>query len=206
MGKHETGYARVERDLYATREAWVTQALLKHVDLIDAHVWEPAAGRHAMMALVLAKVARVHCSDIAPERVAWECAAVHDFTTATLPRGWQGRVNFDAIVTNPPFGSRGKLAEAFIRAGLKHIERGEARALALLLPADFDSAATRARLFGYCGLFRAKLILTKRIVWFEREDGEREAPKENHAWYIWERSLLRRTGAPLLLHQHQDAP
>jgi hypothetical protein len=44
MGKHETGYACVERDLYPTREPWVVTALDEHVDLRGAIVWECACG------------------------------------------------------------------------------------------------------------------------------------------------------------------
>ena len=33
MGKHEASYARVERDLYPTRETWVTEALLAHIEM-----------------------------------------------------------------------------------------------------------------------------------------------------------------------------
>jgi hypothetical protein len=45
MGKHEIGYARVERDLYPT-PAWITEALLVHVELAgtraapkENHAW-----------------------------------------------------------------------------------------------------------------------------------------------------------------------
>jgi hypothetical protein len=43
MGKRETGYARVERDLYPTPH-WVVSALAEHVDLRGLTVWEPACG------------------------------------------------------------------------------------------------------------------------------------------------------------------
>jgi hypothetical protein len=63
--------------------------------------------------------------------------------------------------------------------------------LARLLPCDFDSAKTRARYFGDCPEFVGKIVLRERIVWFPRSDGIREAPKENSAWFLWERSPLR---------------
>ena len=90
------------------------------------------------------------------------------------------------------------MAERFIAAGLAHLERGEAAVLALLLPSDFDSAGGRRRFFADCPRFSAKIALTRRIVWFERTDGIREAPKENHAWYMWERADL--PWGPLLLY------
>ena len=64
MGKHETGYARVERDLYPTPH-WVVSALAEHVDLRGLTVWEPACGDGRMAeALRLQGCARVYTSDI----------------------------------------------------------------------------------------------------------------------------------------------
>jgi hypothetical protein len=42
--------------------------------------------------------------------------------------------------------------------------------------------------------------MTRRIVWFERTDGEREAPKENHGWFIWQRTALQVRAAPVTLY------
>lgn len=42
--------------------------------------------------------------------------------------------------------------------------------------------------------FAKKLVLTKRIVWF---DAPGAAPSFNHAWYIWDH---RHTGAPTLAY------
>ena len=65
MGKHEAGYARVERDFYPTRERWVTEALLAHLDLAGLTVWEPATGEGDMAeVLKTSGAARVYCSDI----------------------------------------------------------------------------------------------------------------------------------------------
>jgi hypothetical protein len=189
VGKHETSYARVERDLYPTRERWVTEALLAHVDLAGRNVWEPAAGQGDMAEVLKASGADVYCSDIAAYD--YPLDAICDFTCAAAPR------RFDAIVTNPPGGPRNTTAEAFVAAGLRHIAGGGL--LALLLPADFDAAGRRRSLFADCPHFRAKIVLTRRIVWFPREDGIREAPKENHAWFIWERTLLR-GAAPRVLY------
>jgi hypothetical protein len=69
-----------------------------------------------------------------------------------------------------------------------------------LLPCDFDSAKTRARYFGDCPEFVGKIVLRERIVWFQRSDGIREAPKENSAWFLWERSPLRIRRQPVILY------
>jgi hypothetical protein len=63
--------------------------------------------------------------------------------------------------------------------------------MALLLPVDFDSAKTRMSLFGGSPHFAGKIILTKRIVWFSNPDSQRENPKENSAWFLWSRNVIR---------------
>ncbi len=64
MGKHETGYARVERDNYPT-PAWVIDALAEHVHLRDRIVWECACGDGYMAeALRAAGCAQVYSTDI----------------------------------------------------------------------------------------------------------------------------------------------
>jgi hypothetical protein len=60
MGKHETRYARIERDLYPT-PAWLIAALAEHVDFRNLFVWQCACGDGRMSeALKLAGCARVY--------------------------------------------------------------------------------------------------------------------------------------------------
>jgi hypothetical protein len=66
--------------------------------------------------------------------------------------------------------------------------------VAMLLRTDYDHAATRQHLFGGCGQFAKKVVLTKCIVWF---DGPGAAPSFNHAWYVWD---WRHVGAPTLAY------
>src|SRR5262249_14043429 len=193
MGKHESGYARVKEDCYPTPAWVVTDALAEHVDLRGLDAWEFACGDGRMAAaLRQAGCARVHTSDIVDRGNGQD--EVLDFLSVQEPK----RSRFDLLVTNPPFGQGGKLATAFIEVGLRRI-RQRGGLLALLLPVDFDSAKTRARYFGAPD-FVAKIVLLRRIVWFQRNDGILEAPKENHAWYLWERSLLRSCRRPACLY------
>jgi len=134
MGKHETGYARVAKDLYPTRERWVTEALLEHVSVSGLRVWEIAAGAGDMAEVLKAAGAHVLCSDIA--EYGYPVDALFDFTSADVPPQLQ---DFDAMITNPPGGNGNRLAVKFIEVGLARIPRGGF--LALLLPTDFDSAA-----------------------------------------------------------------
>jgi hypothetical protein len=200
MGKHETGYARVERDLYPTREPWVTDALAEYVDFRGLTVWEFACGNGDMAeALRQQGCARVYTSDIEDRGNRQD--EVLDFLSGRMPK----LPSFDALCTNPPYGQGGRLAVAFIEAGLAWTEK-RGGLLALLLPCDFDSAKTRARFFRDCPHFLAKIVLTRRIVWFERNDGIREAPKENSAWFIWQRNLLRVHRSPMVLYAPSDQP
>jgi hypothetical protein len=175
MGKHDDGYDRAPRDLYPT-PAWVTEALAEHVALAGRSIWEPASGTGLMADAMRAAGARVFCTDIHDYGRQDE---VLDFLTGRLPR----LDHYDAIITNPPYGKGNKVAEGFIKIGLQLLAPGGL--LALLLPLDFDSAISRHDLFGGCWQFMGKIILLRRIVWFERTDGERAGPKENHAWFIW---------------------
>lgn len=192
MGKHETSYLRVDRDHYPT-PAWPIAALAEHVDLAGHDIWECAA-RSGQMAEALKSVgvAHVYCTDIA--EYGYPLGALFDFVS---PQCLDLPEPHDTI-SNPPFGLRGRTARAFIEAGLRRMTRGGI--LAFLLPADFDSAKTRVRFFGDCPAFLAKIVLTKRIVWFERSDGIREAPKENSAWYLWSQPDALRIRRPIILY------
>jgi len=193
MGKHENNYQRVERDLYPTPPWVVIDALAEHVDLHGLNAWELACGDGRMAAaLRQAGCAHVYTSDIVDYGNGQN--EVLDFLSMQEPK----ISRFDLMVTNPPFGQGGRLATAFIETGLRRLRVGTM--LALLLPCDFDSAKTRARYFGDCPHYTAKIALTKRIVWFERSDGIREAPKENHCWHIWAHNPLRARRPPILLY------
>src|SRR5262249_8478723 len=170
-------------------------ALAEHVDLRGLTVWECACGDGRMAeALRLQGCARVYCTDIVDRGAGQD--ETFDFVSAQMPKLERPP---DLIATNPPFGQGGRLATAFIEAGLSRIS-GHDGILALLLPCDFDSAKTRARYFGDCPDFVGKIVLRERIVWFKRDDGIREAPRENSAWFLWRRSPLRLRYPPVILY------
>jgi hypothetical protein len=64
----------------------------------------------------------------------------------------------------------------------------------MLLRVDYDSAITRRHLFADCQAFATKLVLTRRIVWFEPKIA---SPSENHAWFVWS---WRHEGAPTIAY------
>jgi hypothetical protein len=74
----------------------------------------------------------------------------------------------------------------------KNLERRSMGKVAMLLRTDYDHAKGRQHLFGECPIFAKKLVLTRRIVWF---DGPNAA--FNHAWYIWD---WKHVGPPVLAY------
>jgi hypothetical protein len=193
VGKHEVGYARVERDFYPT-PTWVIAALAEYVALTGVRIWEPACGDGGMAEALKAAGAIVYSTDIVDRGYSGFDAILDFLRVAHAP------TPFDKIVTNPPYGERNKTAEQFIERGLLHIAGGGL--LALLLPSDFDAAKTRRHLFTDCPDFAAKIVLTRRIKWFETPPGElNKSPKENHAWFIWRRTAAQRPRArPIILY------
>jgi hypothetical protein len=172
MSQRDSGYERKERDLYETPE-WVTEALLPHVRGDIVKVWEPAAGS-GKMARVLEVDHDVYSSDI---------QSGYDFLARPV-------IDFkiDAIITNPPY----EFAYDFIVRAIHMVMPGGL--VAMLLRTDFDHAKSRANLFAECPHFSKKVVLTKRIRWFEDSKG---SPSFNHAWFIWD---WKHSGPPTLAY------
>jgi hypothetical protein len=174
MSQRDSGYARVAFDQYETPE-WVTRALLPYIPK-DALIWEPACGS--------GKMARVLNADYRS-----------DIQTGTdfLACAYQDFACVDAIITNPPY----TLATEFITHALE-VMRDNKGFVAMLLRTDFDHAKSRKRLFADCPAFCEKLILTKRIQWFE---DSKSSPSFNHAWFIWD---WRNKKAPTISYHFED--
>lgn len=176
MSQRDSGYARKERDLYETPE-WVTEALIPHLPTTSCVVWEPAAGSGKMVSALMKSGFDVVASDI-------ETGC--DFLSVMNPRPIR------AIITNPPY----ELANEFVQRALGGVPNNGF--VAMLLRTDFDHAKTRQHLFRDHRAFSKKVVLTKRIVWFEPEPGEKgKSPSFNHAWFIWD---WKHEGAPTLAY------
>jgi hypothetical protein len=183
MSTRASGFDRVPADLYET-PAWVVDALAEHVNLTGLSVWEPACGGGKMVRALQSHGADVTATDLNDQNFEG-MADQFDFTVDEIA---PGHFYFDSIITNPPYGPQGRTGTAFIERGLERLPPGGM--LALLLPVDFDSAKGRARLFGDNSHFAAKIVLRKRICWFDPQPGQ-AGPSANHAWFIWIRSHLR---------------
>ncbi|MBS7703274.1 hypothetical protein [Chelatococcus asaccharovorans] len=165
-------YERAERDFYVT-PAWVTEVVASQ-HAFRPVIWEPACGNGAIMEALGKRGHTVYGSDIEP--VGIPQAKRLNFLTEACP--WP--IDAD-IVTNPPYGRQGRIAEAFIHRALEYT-RGHMGSVAMLLAVDFDSAKTRARFFREHPAFCRKIVLTRRIVWIERDGA---SPSQNHAWFVW---------------------
>ena len=173
MSQRDSGYERKERDLYETPE-WVTHALTNRFLRPPEVVWEPACATGKMTRALGMLDAKIVGSDISEGA---------DFLETDPPDGC------DAIITNPPYA----LAQQFIRRALHLMEKPLGQ-VAMLLRTDFDHARSRLDLFDSCPAFATKVVLTKRIKWFEDSKGQ---PSFNHAWFIWD---WRHKGAPTLAY------
>jgi hypothetical protein len=125
-------------------------------------IWEPACGSGKMVAAL---------------RQAGFDVVGSDITQGVDFLGQAPETGVSAIITNPPYA----LAQEFIERAL-HFD--DLRTVAMLLRTDFDHAASRAHLFADCAMFAKKVVLTKRIRWFEDSKG---SPSFNHCWMIWDR-------------------
>ena len=182
-----SSYARKENDLYQT-EPWATEALIRRFPVHGLKVWEPAAGNHLMADVLRDNGARVVTSDIATyDR---EHDSIRDF----LSPGYAGP-DFDAIITNPPYGKGNRDAVRFARLALDRCSG----MVALLLTAKFDFGKTRLNLTRDNPRFIAKINLVDRIQWFPGEI----YGTEDHAWYVWGPS--RETPAPFIYYEGREA-
>ncbi len=177
MSQRNSGYERIARDEYST-PAWVTEALRCHLPRQPKLIWEPAAGNGKMTRVLSTWGGGVVSSDIEPHPLVYTA----DFLTCSPHDG------VDAIITNPPY----KLATEFVQRALGNMSSHGI--VAMLLRTDFDHAKTRQHLFSKHPAFAKKVVLTKRIKWFEDSKG---SPSFNHCWMIWD---WRNSGPPTLAY------
>lgn len=176
MSQRHSQYARKADEEYNT-PPWVAATLASWLRKHALHLWEPAPGS--------GKFAQ------ALRRIGFEVSSSNEnFLEREV---WPETC--DALVTNPPYGKRGELAEKFAY----HALTIGAPIVALLLRVDFDSAKTRRRLFADCPYFAGKIVLLDRIDWFERPG--KAGSSTNHAWFIWDRA---RRGRPWIAYAQRD--
>lgn len=161
--------------------AWPIEALIRSEDMRGRWV-DPAAGAGHIMDVLNAAGVRCDGFDIAPD--APHVSGPLDFLVTTWIDG-PGHYGTKAlnIITNPPFGTQGRLAVKFIEHALKLTEPTGGKVI-MLLHADFDAAKTRRHLFADHPAFARQYTLTDRLQWANLEDQDRSS--SNHAWFVWD--------------------
>jgi hypothetical protein len=157
-------------DLYETPESAV-EALLR-VETLPLTVWEPAAGKGAIVRMLRARGHTVVTSDITD--YGFPLDFVVDFLTTVLPPKGCG-----AIVTNPPF----KIITKFARHALDLAPR-----VFLLCRLAFLETTSRTDILEHRGLarvhvFRRRLPMMHRDGW----NGRRASSAIPFAWFCWDR-------------------
>jgi hypothetical protein len=179
---HVSGYEREGRDFYAT-PAWVTEALLQHVQF-RGPVWEPCCGDGAMSAVLAAQGYDVVSTDIADR--GFGRPGVDFLTCRTVPEACR------SIVTNPPYGDSGSHAGqsrsptammGFLRHALMLTASVQGQ-LALLVRLQWIAGQRVAQVMS-AAPFSAVIVLTHRIRWFDM--GERtNHGQHHHAWVVFD--------------------
>ena len=179
---HRSGYNRENRDFYAT-PAWVSEALLRHVQL-HGPVWEPCCGDGAMARVLIAGGYDVVASDIA-ER-GFGTPGVDFLTCQAVPGGCR------SIVTNPPYGDTGShvgqtkspvAMPNFVRHALRLTESVQGQ-LALLVRLNWIAGRRAAETLS-AAPFAAVVILSPRVHWFDLGE-DTNTPQHYHAWVVFD--------------------
>lgn len=177
---------RRELDFYPTPKN-VTRALMNFMfkeDRFDFNttIWEPACGDGSMSEVLKEYCQSVYSSDLRD-------TGYGDGNIDFLE--YSGKVEFDAIITNPPFN----LSAQFIDKANK-----ETRAVCMLLKSQYWHAKNRADLF-----FQNPPAYVLPLTWrpdfleHERKVGEKKgAPTMEVAWSVWIRGLNETKYLPLL--------
>jgi len=166
-GRHPNGDRGL--DLYET-PARAVEALIR-AEWLPINIWEPAAGRGAIVDVLRAHGRTVTASDIVDYG---GLDFTQDFlTTVMAPTGC------GAIVTNPPY----RIASAFVRHAL---DLGVD--VYLLLRLAFIESANRSDILEKGGLarihvFRSRLPMMHRDGW----TGPRASSAIPFAWFCWQR-------------------
>lgn len=165
-------------DLYET-PAVAVEALLR-VEQLPHWLWEPAAGRGAIVNVLRAAGFRVLASDLVDYGEPTHFAR-RDFLMERLPE------KVEAIVTNPPY----KLAEQFVAHALDLCPQVIMLLRLAFLESDRRSNILEGRGLARVHVFRKRLPMMHRDGW----SGPRAGSSIPFAWFVWNRA---HTGPPEL--------
>jgi hypothetical protein len=201
MSQKASGFERKEGDQYMT-PPWVAHALFAVMPLYG-RMWEPSCGEGAIVRAARENpLVTVVGSDINPafsdDGHSWDFLDPQVQASYFMPS--EGPF---AIITNPPYGKQGKLAEKFVRAAVEITQVNNGR-VAMLLPMEWDAAKGRRDLFEDFHGHLTKITLTERIRWTNLPQSN-SGPTQNHAWFVWDHSRRGRDMRWLgRISQHED--
>jgi hypothetical protein len=179
---HVSAFQRAGDDFYAT-PSWVTEALLRHTRF-RGQIWEPCCGDGAMSTVLARHGYTVVSTDIA-ER-GFGTPGVDFLACHTVPEGCR------SIVTNPPYGDSGLHAGQsrsptamlnFLRHALTLTASVQGQ-LALLVRLQWIAGQRAAEVMSTAP-FAAVVVLTQRILWFDRGEDTKPA-QHHHAWVVFD--------------------
>jgi hypothetical protein len=158
-------------DLYSTPPC-ATEALLR-VEQLPHWIWEPAAGRGAIVNVLCDRGHAVVASDIAD--YGFPLHFVTDFlTTAKAPAGTE------CILTNPPF----QIITEFVAHALDLCPCVIVLARLAFLEAESRSEILERRGLARVHVFRNRLPMMHRDGW----TGPRASSAVAYAWFVWDRN------------------
>ena len=175
MSQRNSGYSRKENEAFFT-PAWVTHCLLSKISF-PGGIYDPCCGDGQIIKACTDLGLKADGADI--HYYGFKPGGANFLKMEALPEG------FNNIITNPPYGSQGKLAVAFIEKALELVKK-KAGIAAFLLRKDFDSAKSRQDLFDVKNHFCAEITLLKRIQWTNLI--HTASSSQNHSWFIWDTS------------------
>lgn len=184
MAQRVSKFERKDGDEYMTPE-WVWESMFSILPPYG-RIWDPCCGEGAM-GRVLRRIGgpfvEVVESDLdprhSPDGKSWDFLDPKVLASYFTPS--EGPF---MIASNPPYGKRGRLAEAFVRAALT-ITGIRGGRVAMLLPVDWDSARGRKDLFEEFPGHLTRIVLTDRIRWTNLPQSEND-PSTNHAIFCWD--------------------
>ena len=179
---HVSAFPRAGDDFYAT-PSWVTEALLRHIRF-RSQIWEPCCGDGAISAVLGRHGYTVVSTDIADRGFGTPGVDFH--ACRTVPEGCR------SLVTNPPYGDSGLHAGQsrsstamlnFLRHALMLTASVQGQ-LALLVRLQWIAGQRAAEVMSTAP-FAAVVVLTRRILWFDRGEDTKPA-QHHHAWVVFD--------------------
>lgn len=171
-GQHT--YEERGQDCYETPPEAV-EALLK-VEKIPEWVWEPACGPGSIVRVLRAAKRLVLDSDLHDYGQHYTT----DFLAPEICTPYHGCVEFECIITNPPY----RLAQQFVEKALEL----KVPLVIMLLRLAFLESVRRTDILENSGLARIH-VFRNRLPMMHRKDwnGSRASSAIPFAWFVWER-------------------